>query len=164
MRSITISGFSYQESTSIILVLLIEIKRISVGDGHATFITHHRIIQPKETEMNLLQPNANESTQTQNRSRSTVSSSGLCTRCLDGCHGNCEVFKATFRGREVIYPGPFGTLTAGGVSSEDRIFKALAMGARSIFAVLRINAFGLPRRGEDSPCLRRFSTCPQCQV
>jgi glutamate synthase domain-containing protein 2 len=61
--------------------------------------------------MNLLQPNANEATQTQNRSRSTVPSSGLCTRCLDGCHGNCEVFKATFRGREVIYPGPFGTLT-----------------------------------------------------
>jgi len=40
--------------------------------------------------------------------------SGLCTRCLDGCTGNCEVFKATFRGRELIYPGPFGEVTAGG--------------------------------------------------
>ena len=40
--------------------------------------------------------------------------SGLCTRCIDGCRGNCEVFKATFRGREVIYPGPFGEITAGG--------------------------------------------------
>jgi glutamate synthase domain-containing protein 2 len=40
--------------------------------------------------------------------------SGLCTRCVDGCTGNCEVFKATFRGREVIYPGPFGEITAGG--------------------------------------------------
>jgi len=40
--------------------------------------------------------------------------SGLCTRCLDGCTGNCEVFKATFRGRELIYPGPFGEITAGG--------------------------------------------------
>jgi glutamate synthase domain-containing protein 2 len=40
--------------------------------------------------------------------------SGICTRCLDGCTGNCEVFKSTFRGREVIYPGPFGTITAGG--------------------------------------------------
>jgi len=28
--------------------------------------------------------------------------------------GNCEVFKAAFRGREVIYPGPFGQITAGG--------------------------------------------------
>ncbi len=64
--------------------------------------------------MNLLQPNANEATQTQNRSRSTVPTSGLCTRCLAGCRGNCEVFKATFRGREVIYPGPFAMLTAGG--------------------------------------------------
>jgi glutamate synthase domain-containing protein 2 len=40
--------------------------------------------------------------------------SGICTRCLDGCTGNCEVFKATFRGRELIYPGPFGEITAGG--------------------------------------------------
>ncbi|MBN2023948.1 MAG: hypothetical protein JW809_14285 [Pirellulales bacterium] len=40
-------------------------------------------------------------------------SSGLCTRCLDSCAGNCEVFKASLRGREVIYPGPFGELTAG---------------------------------------------------
>jgi len=40
--------------------------------------------------------------------------SGICTRCLDGCTGNCEVFKATFRGRELIYPGPFGDITAGG--------------------------------------------------
>ena len=40
--------------------------------------------------------------------------SGLCTRCLDDCTGNCEVFKASFRGRELIYPGPFGHVTAGG--------------------------------------------------
>jgi glutamate synthase domain-containing protein 2 len=40
--------------------------------------------------------------------------SGLCSRCLDDCTGNCEVFKASFRGREVIYPGPFGNVTAGG--------------------------------------------------
>jgi glutamate synthase domain-containing protein 2 len=40
-------------------------------------------------------------------------SSGICSRCLDGCTGNCEVFKATFRGRELIYPGPFGEITAG---------------------------------------------------
>jgi glutamate synthase domain-containing protein 2 len=40
--------------------------------------------------------------------------SGICSRCLDGCTGNCEVFKATFRGRELIYPGPYGEVTAGG--------------------------------------------------
>ncbi len=64
--------------------------------------------------MNLQRPNANEATRTANRSRSVVPMSGLCTRCVDGCTGNCEVFKATFRGRELIYPGPFGEITAGG--------------------------------------------------
>ncbi len=64
--------------------------------------------------MNLRRPNANEATRTTNRSRSVAPMSGICTRCLDSCTGNCEVFKATFRGRELIYPGPFGEITAGG--------------------------------------------------
>jgi glutamate synthase domain-containing protein 2 len=64
--------------------------------------------------MNLQRPNSNEATRTANRSRSVAPCSGICTRCLDGCTGNCEVFKATFRGRELIYPGPFGEITAGG--------------------------------------------------
>jgi glutamate synthase domain-containing protein 2 len=63
--------------------------------------------------MNLQRPNADEATKTANRSRSVSPSSGICSRCLDGCTGNCEVFKATFRGRELIYPGPFGEITAG---------------------------------------------------
>ncbi|MFI3176378.1 MAG: FMN-binding glutamate synthase family protein [Eubacteriales bacterium] len=63
--------------------------------------------------MNLRTPNANDATRTANRSRSVVPCSGLCSRCVDGCKGNCEVFKATFRGRELIYPGPFGDVTAG---------------------------------------------------
>ncbi|ABA89866.1 iron-sulfur flavoprotein [Syntrophotalea carbinolica DSM 2380] len=64
--------------------------------------------------MNLQRPNANEATRSANRSRNVVPMSGLCSRCLDGCRGNCEIFKATFRGREMIYPGPFGEITAGG--------------------------------------------------
>ncbi len=63
--------------------------------------------------MNLRRPNANDATQTSNRSRDVSPSSGICTRCIDGCRGNCEVFKASFRGREVIYPSPFGEITAG---------------------------------------------------
>ncbi|MGD8916835.1 MAG: FMN-binding glutamate synthase family protein [Syntrophobacterales bacterium] len=63
--------------------------------------------------MNLQRPNANDATRTFNRSKSVVPMSGLCSRCTDGCLGNCEVFKSTFRGREVIYPGPFGKVTAG---------------------------------------------------
>jgi glutamate synthase domain-containing protein 2 len=64
--------------------------------------------------MNLQRPNANEATQTTNRSKSVTPMSGICTRCLDGCTGNCEVFKSTFRGRELIYPGPFGEVVSGG--------------------------------------------------
>jgi len=63
--------------------------------------------------MNLRQPNANEATGTVNRSRSVVPCSGICTRCMDGCKGACESWLSSFRGREVLYPGPFGGITAG---------------------------------------------------
>ncbi len=63
--------------------------------------------------MNLRRPNSNEANQTFNRSRSVVPMSGLCSRCLDGCTGGCEIFKSSYRGRELIYPGPFSTITAG---------------------------------------------------
>ncbi|MFH1754044.1 MAG: FMN-binding glutamate synthase family protein [Candidatus Omnitrophota bacterium] len=63
---------------------------------------------------NLRSPGGSDATRTSNRSRNVVPSSGLCSRCVDTCRGNCEVFKSSFRGREVIYPGPFGDVTAGG--------------------------------------------------
>jgi len=63
--------------------------------------------------MNLQRANANEALQTKNRSRDVAPQSGICSRCLDGCKGNCDLFKATFRGRELLYPGPFGSVTAG---------------------------------------------------
>ena len=63
--------------------------------------------------MNLCRPNADEALQSKNRSRSVAPQSGLCSRCVDGCKGNCDMFQATFRGRELLYPGPFGTITAG---------------------------------------------------
>src|SRR5512147_282593 len=87
--------------------------------------------------MNLGKPNSNEATRTANRSRSVVPSSGLCTRCVDGCTGNCEVFKATFRGRELIYPGPFGEISAGGdkefpVDYSHLNIQGYALGARGL--------------------------------
>jgi glutamate synthase domain-containing protein 2 len=87
--------------------------------------------------MNLQRPNANDATRTANRSRSTVPQSGLCSRCIDGCTGNCEVFKATFRGRELIYPGPFGDITAGGdkdypIDYSHLNIQGYAMGARGM--------------------------------
>jgi len=63
--------------------------------------------------MNLQQPNANDALQTKNRSRNVAPQSGLCSRCVDGCKGNCDMFRATFRGRELLYPEPFGSVTAG---------------------------------------------------
>jgi glutamate synthase domain-containing protein 2 len=63
--------------------------------------------------MNLHRPNANEALQTANRSRNVAPQSGICSRCIDGCRGNCDMFRATFRGREVLYPEPFGNVTAG---------------------------------------------------
>ncbi|MDP2919462.1 MAG: FMN-binding glutamate synthase family protein [Dehalococcoidia bacterium] len=87
--------------------------------------------------MNLQRPNANDATRTANRSRSVVPMSGLCSRCLDGCTGNCEVFKATFRGRELIYPGPFGEITAGAdkdypVDYSHLNIQGYALGARGL--------------------------------
>lgn len=63
--------------------------------------------------MNLHRPNANEALGTKNRSRDVAPQSGICSRCLDGCKGNCDLFNATFRSRELLYPGPFGEVTAG---------------------------------------------------
>jgi len=63
--------------------------------------------------MNLRRPNANEAIGTFNRSRDVVPMSGICTRCVDGCKGGCDIWLSSFRGREAIYPGPFGEITAG---------------------------------------------------
>ena len=63
--------------------------------------------------MNLRTPNANEALGTFNRSRDVVPMSGLCSRCVDGCKGGCDIWLSTIRSREVIYPGPFGEITAG---------------------------------------------------
>ena len=63
--------------------------------------------------MNLRKPNADESTGTFNRSKNVAPMSGICSRCIDGCKGGCEIWLSSFRGREVLYPGPFGEITAG---------------------------------------------------
>ena len=63
--------------------------------------------------MNLRTPNANDAVQTSNRSRNVVPMSGLCSRCIDGCKGSCDIWLSSFRGREVLYPGPFSEITAG---------------------------------------------------
>jgi glutamate synthase domain-containing protein 2 len=94
--------------------------------------------------MNLSTPNANDATLTFNRSKSVVPMSGLCSRCIDGCRGNCEVFRSTFRGREVIYPAPFGSITAGAdknypVDYSHLNIQGYAMGANGLPAGVEIS-------------------------
>ncbi len=61
--------------------------------------------------MSLSTPGSNDALETRNRSRDIAPSSGICSRCRDDCTGICDVFKASLRGREVIYPTPFGAIT-----------------------------------------------------
>ncbi|MCC6345731.1 MAG: FMN-binding glutamate synthase family protein [Nitrospirales bacterium] len=100
--------------------------------------------------MNLQQPNANDATRTANRSRNVSPMSGLCTRCIDGCRGNCEVFKATFRGRELLYPGPFGTVTAGGDKEYPVDYSHLNIHGYAL------GAKGLPEGQKGDPDTARF--------
>ncbi len=38
--------------------------------------------------------------------------SGMCVTCLDGCPGLCEIGKSSVRGKEMLYPQPFGKITS----------------------------------------------------
>jgi len=59
--------------------------------------------------------NASAATLTKNRTEdSVVPTSGMCTTCVDGCIGMCEIGKSAYRGHEVIYPQPFGVITTAG--------------------------------------------------
>lgn len=62
--------------------------------------------------MSLSKPNASAATVTTTRVAPSPIS-GLCVTCIDGCPGYCEVGRSALRGREVIYPQPFGKVIAG---------------------------------------------------
>lgn len=89
--------------------------------------------------MNLRQPNANESTGTFNRSKSVVPMSGICSRCVDGCRGGCEIWLSSFRGREVLYPTGFGEITAGADKNYPVDYSHLSIQGYAVGAV------GLPK-------------------
>jgi len=58
--------------------------------------------------------NRSAATLTKNRTEGSVSPfSGMCVTCVDGCIGMCEIGKSAYRGHEVLYPQPFGIITAG---------------------------------------------------
>ncbi|MEI6292449.1 MAG: glutamate synthase-related protein [Methanomicrobiales archaeon] len=102
--------------------------------------------------MNLRQPNANEATGTVNRSRDVSPMSGICTRCVDGCKGSCETWLSSFRGREVLYPGPFGEITAGADKNYPVDYSHLNIQGYAV------GAKGLPEGTEIGPDTAVFSS------
>ncbi len=70
---------------------------------------------------------------------------------MDGCRGSCEIWLSSFRGREVLYPGPFGEITAGAdknypIDYSHLNIQGYAVGAR-----------GLPEGTEAGPDTAVFS-------
>jgi hypothetical protein len=45
--------------------------------------------------------------------RGNPAESGLCTLCRADCAGKCETFLSSMKGRKLLYPRDFGTVTAG---------------------------------------------------
>lgn len=45
--------------------------------------------------------------------RGNPAESGLCTLCRSDCQGKCETWMSSLKGRKMLYPRDFGTVTAG---------------------------------------------------
>ena len=65
-----------------------------------------------EQVMTFSKPNRSAATLTTTRV-DPAPVSGICVTCVDGCEGPCEIGRSALKGREVIYPTPFGTTTSG---------------------------------------------------
>jgi len=64
--------------------------------------------------MSFTRLNRSAATLTKNRTEGSISPfSGMCVTCVDGCIGMCEIGKSAYRAAEVLYPQPFGIITAG---------------------------------------------------
>jgi len=71
------------------------------------------IIEVKEEwAMSFSKPNRSAATLTTTRV-DPAPISGICVTCVDGCEGPCEIGRSALKGREVLYPIPFGKITAG---------------------------------------------------
>jgi glutamate synthase domain-containing protein 2 len=62
--------------------------------------------------MSFSRPNRSAATVTTTRVK-PAPGSGICVTCLDGCEGPCEIGRSALKGREMIYPQPYGKVTAG---------------------------------------------------
>jgi glutamate synthase domain-containing protein 2 len=63
--------------------------------------------------MSFTRINSSAATLSKNRTEDSITTiSGMCATCVDGCVGMCEIGKSAYRGAEMIYPQPFGVITA----------------------------------------------------
>ncbi|NLO88810.1 MAG: FMN-binding glutamate synthase family protein [Clostridia bacterium] len=63
--------------------------------------------------MTFSKPNRSDATFTSNRTpKSVCPFSGMCATCSEDCIGLCEIGKSAFRGTEIQYPQPFGTISS----------------------------------------------------
>jgi glutamate synthase domain-containing protein 2 len=100
-------------------------------------------------------PKSNDALGTVNRGNPCES--GLCTLCRADCKGKCETWLAAMKGRKLLYPRDFGSITAGSCNTTH-----LGVSYNS----LRINgynygAFGLPQglsNSEDECIFPNVST------
>jgi glutamate synthase domain-containing protein 2 len=90
--------------------------------------------------MSYTKLNRSAATLTKNRTEGSVSPfSGMCVTCVDGCIGMCEIGKSAYRGHEVLYPQPFGIVTAASekeypVDLSDFTIMGTAVGAQGVQA------------------------------
>ncbi|MFC2169110.1 FMN-binding glutamate synthase family protein [Acidobacteriota bacterium] len=90
--------------------------------------------------MSYTKLNRSAATLTKNRTEGSVSPfSGMCVTCVDGCIGMCEIGKSAYRGAEVLYPQPFGIITAASekeypVDLSDFSIMGTAVGAHGVEA------------------------------
>ncbi len=61
-------------------------------------------------------PKTNDAIGTVNRGNPCES--GLCTLCRADCQGKCETWLSSLRGRKVLYPRDFGSVTAGSANTD----------------------------------------------
>lgn len=92
-------------------------------------------------------PKSNDALGTVNRGNPCES--GLCTLCRADCKGKCETWLSSLKGRKVLYPRDFGTITSGsantchmGVSYNSLRIQGYVYGANGL-------AKGLTRDADD---------------
>ncbi|MDR0905080.1 MAG: FMN-binding glutamate synthase family protein [Oscillospiraceae bacterium] len=90
-------------------------------------------------------PKSNDALNTVNRGN--PAESGLCTLCRADCQGKCETWMSSIKGRKMLYPRDFGTITAGssntnhiGVSYNNLRIQGYNYGANGLDAALTNDA------------------------